>query len=107
MKRNTPTFAIASSATSTAFLAAVAWVTGPGLSDFNAFNERVFGRYYTAGAILMIGLYGLAFAAIAGGAAIAAAIAWRRKEEPRWIKVLATLAALGVPLLVAKLFQRA
>lgn len=107
MKRNPASLSIASIFISVSLVAAVSWLAGPGLSDVNAFNERIFGRYYTAGAILMIGSYGLAFSAVVGGALTAAAIGWLRKERPRWITWIALLAAIVAPVVVVNLLKGA
>jgi hypothetical protein len=62
------------------------------------FNERVFGRYYTLGALLMLGAYGvLVFGLLAAG--VAASIAARRRHEsPSWMPKLALVVNLVIPI---------
>lgn len=81
------------------------WVAGPGTATFNALNDRMFGRYYTAGAILMIGFYGLAFFGVVGIALAAAILSWIRKEEPRWLVRCALVVALVAPVVAIKMLR--
>jgi len=43
------------------------WLRTPGAA---AFNEQAFGRFYTAGAILMIGFYLLIYFGLVGGCSL-------------------------------------
>ncbi|MFZ4758392.1 MAG: hypothetical protein ACOYLX_09510 [Burkholderiaceae bacterium] len=83
------------------------WVTGPGIGEFNRFNEQVFGPLYTAGAILMIGVYASAFLVLAAGAAVATVLAWVRGESPRWVSWLATAVTLAAPLIAMNFLKGA
>ena len=65
-----------------------------------AFNERVFGRYYTLGAILMLGSYSvLVFGLLALGV-VAAVAGGRRGETPRWMSRLALAINVGIPFVI-------
>ena len=104
-QRNSMVLSVVSICTSIALMGVVYWLTGPGLNEFNEFNERIFGRYYTAGAILMIGVYSLAFISIVGVVVVATATAWIRKEQPRWLTWTATILAVVAPIVVVNLFE--
>lgn len=106
-QRNPTALSVGSLCTSIALVAVIGWLTGPGLSEFNAFNERIFGRYYTAGAILMLGFYGLVFFAISGTAIAAAAMGWLQKGQPRWLTWAAILAAIVAPIVALGLLKGA
>jgi hypothetical protein len=63
-----------------------------------AINERVFGRFYTLGALLMLGAWGVVFV---GGLAIGIAAAikgLRRRESPTWLPKLALAVNVAPPL---------
>jgi hypothetical protein len=73
-------------------LVAVAWFLRT--PDAQIFNERVFGRYYTAGMLMMLGFYGATAVGLVGGGLIAAVLACVRREMPpglRWSAVAASL----------------
>lgn len=93
--------------TSVTLVGVTYWVTGPGVNEFNAFNERVFGKYYTAGAILMIGFYSLAFFSIVGVAVVATAIAWLRTGQPRWLTWTATVGTIVAPIVAVNFLKGA
>ncbi|HKS07662.1 MAG TPA: hypothetical protein VJR92_15275 [Gemmatimonadaceae bacterium] len=63
-----------------------------------AFNERTFGRYYTAGALLMIGVYGAVLLGLFAAGIGASVMAWKREEEPLWLRQLATAANVIPPI---------
>jgi Kef-type K+ transport system membrane component KefB len=71
------------------------------------FNERVFGRYYTAGAILMLGAWGAFFIGVFALGVAATVVARRRRESPAWMPNVALaaglVAAAFVPALAASM----
>lgn len=80
------------------------WLASPAA---NAFNERVFGQLYTAGAILVILFHALIFFLLAGTAAGMAFGAWFRKEGPRWLMWTAIIAVLAAPLVAINVIKGA
>lgn len=95
-------FSLLAVGASLALLRFVYWL---GTSAANAFNEQVFGRYYTAGAILMIGAYALVFFTLVGIAVASCAFAWMRNEVPVWLRWTATLISAIAPLVAASLMK--
>lgn len=64
------------------------------------FNERVFGRYYTLGMLLMVGFYAVIVLGVIGLGLALGASARHRCEKPSWMPWLALavniVAAFGV-----------
>lgn len=61
------------------------------------FNEDVFGRYYTLGALMMMGTYAAIGLSLLGGGAV---LTWRaiaREERPSWLPRAALIANLAAP----------
>lgn len=104
-RKNSPVFAIAALLADAVMVASVYWVTGPGMQSFNEFNEKIFGHYYTAGAIAMIGVYVLAFTVLLGIALAATMVSWIRREFPFWITGAATAATLTAPVISVNLLS--
>lgn len=65
-----------------------------------AFNERMFGSYYTLGVLLMLGFYAAIVLGLAGLGLALGAIAYRRRETPVWLPWLALVANIVAPLTV-------
>src|SRR5262245_44069326 len=63
-----------------------------------AFNENVFGRYYTAGMVLAFGVYGLGGLGLFATGVVLAITAWIRKEKPAWLRRLALATNIVLPL---------
>jgi hypothetical protein len=104
-QRNSTVFGAIAICTSVMLVGITYWMTGPGVNEFNGFNDRVFGPYYTAGAILMIGFYGLAFFTIFGVAAVATVIVWIRKGQPRWLAWTATIVTIAAPVIAVNILK--
>ncbi len=102
-----PVLGVCAIVASALLVSTIYWITKPGVAEFNAFNERVFGQYYTAGAIAMFLLYGLAFVACVGLVAVATVLAWVRNESPRWVTWAATLSTLVAPIASINLLKSA
>jgi len=102
-----PLFGAISLCASATLIVASYLITGPGVGAFNAFNDRVFSPYYTAGALLMLALYGSAFFFLVGLTWGSAVIAWVRKEQPKELLWTATAAAIAAPAIAVKLFANA
>ncbi|NJN63517.1 MAG: hypothetical protein HC882_00685 [Acidobacteria bacterium] len=100
-------FSTLSICTSAALVGAAYWLTTSGSGAFNSFNDRVFGPYFTAGAILMIAFYSLVFFAAIGVAVVATIIAWIRGESPRWLTWTATITTVAAPVVVVNLLRGA
>ena len=81
-----------------------AWLASPAANEF---NERVFGPYYTAGAIVTILFHGFIFFLLAGTAAGSAIYAWFRKEGPRGMVWAAVAAAVIAPLVAINIIKGA
>ena len=64
------------------------------------FNERMFGRYYTGGMLLMLGFYAAIVLGLVGLGLALGAIACRRRETPAWLPWLALAANIFAPLAV-------
>jgi hypothetical protein len=65
------------------------------------FNEQIFGRYYTAGALLMLACYAMIVLGLMGSGIALGALARARNETPAWFpwmtllsNMLASLAIL-------------
>ena len=71
------------------------WARTPEAAEF---NRQTIERFYTAGAILMIGFYGLVFFGLAGAGVAAAILAWIRKEAPVWLRWVGTVMSIVGPL---------
>src|SRR5687768_5890454 len=65
-----------------------------------SFNERVFGRLYTLGAILMLGAYGVLLLGLIVLGVAAALVARTRRESPSWMPKLALAVNLFIPLAI-------
>ena len=70
-----------------------------------SFNERVFGRYYTAGVVLAFGVYGLGGLAAFVAGVVLAVLAWRRREEPPWLRRLAVFTNIVLPIVAFLLYS--
>jgi uncharacterized membrane protein YhaH (DUF805 family) len=70
-----------------------------------SFNERVFGRYYTVGMILAFGVYGLGGLATLVTGAVLAVQAWRRREEPAWLRHIAVFTGVVLPIVAFLLYS--
>lgn len=79
------------------------WARTPEAAEF---NRQTFERYYTAGAILMIGFYGLVFFCLAGAGVVAAILAWVRKEAPVWLRWMGTVMSIIGPLTAFSIIGR-
>jgi hypothetical protein len=67
-----------------------------------AFNEQLFARYYTLGALLMLGFYGaIGFCLVVFGLTLGV-IACVRRETPLWLPCLAVVANVLAPLAVLR-----
>ncbi len=104
LPRKPPAFSIAAIFAGVALVAYSLWLASPAA---NAFNERVFGQYYTAGAILVILFHGLIFFLLAGTSIGTAVYAWFRKEGPRGVVWAATVVALVAPLVAINVIKGA
>jgi len=78
------------------------WLRTPHAAQF---NEQTFGRYYTGGAIVMIGLYVLVFFGLAGSGIAAAVVAWVRRELPAWLRWAGTAMAIVAPIVAMSLIK--
>lgn len=94
-------------ATNVALVGVVYIITRPGAAAFADFSDRVFGRYFTAGAILVLFVYGVAFAAVVGLAVVTTLLAWTKRESPKWVTWVATFATLLAPLVAVRLLRSA
>lgn len=97
-ERRSPALSVLAIAVCLTLLFVIYWITKPGLATFNTFNQNVFGQYYTAAAIVMVFLYGLAFVASIGIAIAATVFAWLRGESPRWLTWVATVVTTIAPI---------
>lgn len=61
------------------------------------FNEDVFGRLYTLGTLLMMGVYGALFLGLMVGGAGSTFLAFKHDERPRWFPKVALVANLLAP----------
>ena len=64
------------------------------------FNDKIFGRYYTLGMLLMVGFYAAIVLGLVGLGLVLGAIACRRRETPAWLPWLALAANTVAPLAV-------
>jgi hypothetical protein len=64
------------------------------------FNERMFGRYYTLGMLLMVGFYVAIVLGLMGIGFALGVLAYRRRETPSWMPWLALAANIVAPLAV-------
>jgi len=64
------------------------------------FNERMFGRYYTLGTLLMLGFYAAIVLGLVGLGLALGVTACRRRETPSWMPWLALAANIVAPLAV-------
>ena len=64
------------------------------------FNERMFGRYYTLGTLLMLGFYAAIVLGLVGGGLALGVLACRRRERPAWLSWVALAANILAPLAV-------
>lgn len=64
------------------------------------FNERMFGRYYTGGMLLMLGFYTAIMLGLVGLGLALGALACCRRESPAWLQWLALAANIVAPLAV-------
>ena len=64
------------------------------------FNERMFGRYYTLGMLLMVGFYAAIVLGLVGLGLALGVVACRRRETPSWLPRLALAASIVAPLAV-------
>jgi len=68
-------------------------------------NEQLFARYYTAGALLMLGFYGaIGLCLVLLGLALGV-IALIRRETPFWLPCLAVAANALAPLVILSYFK--
>jgi uncharacterized membrane protein YvlD (DUF360 family) len=78
----------------------------PGVFSFLAtaaardFNERIFGRYYTLGRLLMVGFYAAIVLGFVSLGLALGVMARRRRETPSWLPWLALAANVAAPLAV-------
>ena len=78
----------------------------PGVFSFLAtaaardFNERIFGRYYTLGMLLMVGFYAAIVLSFVSLGLALGVMARRRRETPSWLPWLALGANIAAPLAV-------
>ena len=86
----------------TVIVATFAFLATP---EGQSFNEKVFGRYYTAGTVLAFGVYGLGGLAAFVGGVVLAVMAWRRREEPQWLRRLAVVTNIGLPIVAFLLYS--
>ena len=63
-------------------------------------NERMFGRYYTLGMLLMVGFYAAIVLGLVGLGLALGIAARRRRETPTWLPWLALAANIVAPLAV-------
>ena len=78
------------------------WLRTPAANEF---NERLFGQYYTAGAILMLACHGLAFFSLTGASAAATFFSWARKEGPLAILWIATITTIVAPIIAVGIIK--
>jgi len=64
------------------------------------FNERMFGRYYTLGILLMVGFYAAVVLGLVGLGLALGITARRHRETPSWLPWLALAANTVAPLAV-------
>jgi hypothetical protein len=62
-----------------------------------AFNERVFGRLFTLGALLMLGSWGIVLVGLFAFGVGATVMAWKRREEPAVLRKFALVVNVFVP----------
>lgn len=100
--RKLPACSIGALACIAVIVATFTFLTTP---EGQAFNERVFGRYYTAGMVLAFGVYGLGGLAAFVAGVVLAVLAWRRREEPRWLRRLAMFTNIVLPIAAFLLYS--
>ena len=100
--RRLPACSIGAIACMAVIVAAFAFLATP---QGQAFNERVFGRYYTAGMVLAFGVYGLGGLAVFISGVVLAVLAWRRHEEPQWLRRLAVFTNVVAPIVAFLLYS--
>ena len=100
--RRVPVCSLGAIACMAAIVATFAFLTTP---EGQSFNERVFGRYYTAGMVLAFGVYGLGGLAAFITGVVLAVLAWRRREEPRWLRQLAVFSNIVLPIVAFVLYS--
>jgi hypothetical protein len=65
-----------------------------------AFNERMFGRYYTLGMLFVLGFYAAIVLGLVGRGLALGVLASRRRETPAWLSWVALAANILAPIAV-------
>ena len=69
------------------------------------FNEWLFGRLYTLGAILMLGFYGAISLCLLGSGFVLGITACIRREAPLWFPYLALATNVIVPIAIMRFLK--